>query len=128
MSERKGPYFHQRLPRVLAALLVAVPVALAPLAGAEELEDPTRPGAAAAQPVATPPTEPQWTLSSTLISDQRRVAVINGQRVRAGETVDGAQVIRIEGGSVTIAVDGDQRTLRLGPGIQVRSSSDRGSE
>ena len=110
---------------VLSALLAVV---LAGTAQGEELEDPMRPGAAPEEAVAAPPAEPEWILTSTVVGNDRRLAVINGQRVRTGEQVDGAEVLRIDSGSVTIVVDGDHRILRLGPGIQVRSSSDRGSE
>lgn len=48
-----------------------------------------------------------WRLESILISEQRRVAVINGQTVSTGDQVDGAVVTAIAAGSVRLAARGE---------------------
>ncbi|MCG5514373.1 general secretion pathway protein GspB [Ectothiorhodospira shaposhnikovii] len=54
-----------------------------------------------------------WVLQSVLMAPQRRIAIINGQRVGVGETVDGARVIRIEAAAVALSHEGRDITLRL---------------
>lgn len=54
-----------------------------------------------------------WRLESVLISDRRRVAVINGHAVSAGGTVDDARVTAIEPGSVKLKIDGKTVELTL---------------
>jgi MSHA biogenesis protein MshK len=58
-----------------------------------------------------------WTLTSTLVAPDRRVAVINGQQVSEGEPVDGARVLHIAKLSVVLAADGKRITLHLLPDI-----------
>ncbi|MEL7450338.1 MAG: hypothetical protein AAFN78_14080 [Pseudomonadota bacterium] len=55
-------------------------------------QDPTRPWASEARSLAK---APAFTVSAILISDQRRVAVLNGRAVTAGDRVDGATVSAI---------------------------------
>ncbi len=52
-------------------------------------------------------------LQSVLISDTRRVAVINGQRYRAGDRVGPARVVAIEPGQVTLERDGESFNLTI---------------
>lgn len=75
-------------------LLACLLLAAAPTAA--ELVDPMRPSYAL--PADTPSAAPASALavSAVFISGDRRVAVVNGQRVRIGETVGGAVVSRIE--------------------------------
>ncbi len=54
-----------------------------------------------------------YRLSSILIREEDRVAVINNQRLRVGESIGNARVTAIEQGSVTLNVDGDVQTLEL---------------
>jgi MSHA biogenesis protein MshK len=96
----------------LCALLAALP------AGAAALVDPTRPASqdpAAAVHPGTP--RRGWTLDSTLVAPDRRVAVINGKRVGEGESVDGARVIQIRQLDVLLLAAGRRVTLRLLPDI-----------
>lgn len=96
----------------LLGILVLVP----PLqAGA--LQDPTRPTRTALfqSPTASRPVADKWTLNSTLVASDRRVAVINGTYVSEGESVDGAKVLRISKTSVLIQAAGRQTTLQLIP-------------
>lgn len=64
-----------------------------------------------------------WRLESVLISDRRRVAVINGRAVRVGDRVDGALVTAISPGSVTLNAEGG--TLELTLARQARSDDNR---
>ena len=64
-------------------------VLLSPLA--QSLTDPTRPpgfGGAASKKV-------HFHLNSVLLSDERKVAIVNGQSVVEGDMVDGAKVLLI---------------------------------
>ena len=67
----------------------------------EALPDPTEP-ASTAQPLpSSAPAETgsdqrrRWLLTSTLVSPQRRTAVINGRSVKPGDTFDGVTVVKI---------------------------------
>ena len=55
----------------------------------------------------------EWHLQSVLISDTRRVAVINGQRYRAGDRIGPARVLAIEPGQVILEHDGDRFSLTI---------------
>jgi len=72
--------------------LVLLPTA----ASRAELPDPTRPSyvIGSAQDAGSPAAA--LTLSAVFISGDTRIAVVNGRRVRVGETVDDATVSRIE--------------------------------
>lgn len=52
-------------------------------------------------------------LQSVLISDQRRLAIINDQRVGEGDRIGQAEVLRIEPGRVHLRHHGMVRTLTL---------------
>ena len=93
-------------------MLVLVPPLIA---GA--LLDPTRPTTTALflAPTASRPVTDKWTLNSTLIANDRRVAVINGTHVSEGESIDGARVLKIRNTAVLIQAPGRQITLQLIP-------------
>lgn len=89
-------------------LLVAAPL--------QALEDPTRPPEGAWQ--SSLPAEDKaapWVLSSTLVSPQRRVAMINGQNVEQGDTIGAARVLRIDTTGVTLLANGEQIRIGLLP-------------
>lgn len=65
----------------------------------------------AAKPVATA----RWTLTSTLIAGDRRVAVINGRSVALGATIDGARLVAIDSGGASIEHEGRRIRLQLPP-------------
>jgi MSHA biogenesis protein MshK len=95
---------------LLAALLVMGQPLLAeradPTAPATHSNNPTAPGAAARS---------GWELHSTLVSAERRGAVINGQSVREGDQVAGARVARILAGEVFLDTPERRIHLRLLP-------------
>jgi MSHA biogenesis protein MshK len=63
-------------------------------------------------------------LQSVLLSDQRRIAVINGQRLSVGDEVDGARVKEINAGRVVLEHNGEHLFLS----ISVRSHGDMDRE
>jgi len=101
-----------RILLALYALLTALP------ASGSALFDPTRPASlGSSSPGRADKTHSGWRLDSTLVAPDRRVAVINGKRVSAGESVDGARVIEIRKLDVLIQVNGRRMTLQLLPDI-----------
>lgn len=64
-----------------------------------------------------------WRLESVLISERRRVAVINGHTVGVGDTVDQARVTAISPGGVRLEADGESVELTLER--QARSDNNR---
>ena len=86
-----------------------------------QLPDPTRPqniapkyssGQVRGKQATTP-----WTLESTLISENRRAAVINGRTYQIGESVRGAKIIAIEPYAIVLEKGSKQIRLRLLPRI-----------
>ncbi len=62
-----------------------------------------------------------WSLQSILLSPERRIAIINGERVREGDHVGSARVVRIRDSHVLLNNGGRTVTLRLLPqSIKVR--------
>ena len=62
-----------------------------------------------------------WSLQSILSSPQRRIAIINGSRVREGDRIGSARVVRIRDSHVLLNTGGRTVTLRLLPqSIKVR--------
>lgn len=107
----------------LPALLWMLAIAPATLAWAEPgLGDPTQPTA-----LSEPGSEqraaalPRWRLQSTLIADDRKVAVINGRALAQGERIEGATLLEIRSDGVTLQQDGQKLDLRLPGKVDVRS-------
>ncbi|MGB5353169.1 MAG: hypothetical protein WBN32_06105 [Woeseia sp.] len=71
-----------------------------------ELQDPTRPSYAVAGAVVEA-SSGALHVSAIFISGERRIAIINGRRLRVGETVNGAIVSKIEQDRVSF-VRGDE--------------------
>lgn len=119
---------------VLTAMSALLPCAVhAAIVEGEQLVDPTAPlnyslpeaqmGTAAVSSMQ--PAVMSYKLSSVLVRSGDRIAVINDQRVREGETVDGARVIDISSSGVTLEVDGVTRVLQLYQGsIKSRAESE----
>lgn len=86
-------------------------------AGAEALNDPTRPPTRAPAPrsaSAVVVARERLALSSILISPDRRVAVINGRVLQIGERIDDAQVVAIDLHQVRLKRHDQTLTLTLG--------------
>jgi len=58
---------------------------------------------------------PRWTLTSTLIAGDRRVAVINGRSVALGARIDGARLVAVDAGGAMIEHEGRRERLLLPP-------------
>jgi len=105
---------------VVAAALCGAGLLAAAGAGAQPLQDPTRPavggpgtGAALAASDAAP-VQPQ--LQSVLVGRApggRRIAVIDGETVRLGDTFHGARVARVTDTEVELVRGGERQVLRL---------------
>lgn len=84
----------------------------------EGLGDPTQPTAinertsVAAQSAAT---GPRWRLQSTLISGDRRLAVINGKTLRVGDAIDHAALVEVRPDGVTLEYDHVRMNILLLP-------------
>ncbi len=101
--------------------IIALMLPLTAVAVAESLPDPTQPadfiasqsgsGPSSAGPAA--PTGP--VLQSTLVSPQRKSAVISGRQVKIGDTFEGAVVVDITPYEVRLRREGRESSLRLLP-------------
>ena len=80
----------------------------------QAMEDPTRPptGKATSSYVGAPKSHAvRWTLHSTLVSSERRTAVINDRVVSQGDRINGATVVSIQPSSVRLRNKGREMTL-----------------
>jgi len=87
---------------------------LALISHAQAISDPTRPPGLNSVPARSNTTVrkgPRWVLKSTLISPQRRSAVINNRVVSLGDRVKGATVVDINPSSVRLRSGGAYITL-----------------
>ena len=96
------------------ALAVATTAWACAIAGAQELRDPMRPFVPGASPPAA--VEQRYRLSATLVSDSRRVAIVNGQPTSVGGRVDGAEVVTVDSSSVELRVGSRTFTVSLSRG------------
>lgn len=97
----------------ICAGLIALVTTASALAEDLPLRDPMQPyrrvpAADAAEAVAR-----GFALSAVLISDSRRIAVINGDLRREGDEIDGARLIRIEPFSVRLRRGGEELVVPL---------------
>ncbi len=84
---------------------------LVSMVSAEELRDPTRPHTF--NPGRTVEGLPSFTVNAIFVSEERRLAIINGERVQVGDVVSGARVVSIQKEQVTLSASGKQFTARL---------------
>ena len=92
----------------MIALLLSAPLLAETLPG-----DPTRPANVILQKVAKAATEQPYTLSWLLTGKQQNQAIVNGQRVRVGDYVDGARVQSVTPAGVTLEKGGRQWQIAL---------------
>lgn len=99
--------------QILAALLGCSSAVC--MADFSDLTDPTKPAQFEPKQINEKQAAPSvHRLASIIISPTRKVAVINGQVLTEGEQVDGASVLRITDGQVSLQLaDKSQRTLSL---------------
>ncbi|MDT8439247.1 MAG: hypothetical protein RQ729_09600 [Wenzhouxiangellaceae bacterium] len=98
-----------RLGVIACMLCMLMPSALAGTT-TDELRDPTRPPDVQG-PTRAGEREPRWQIHSVLVAAERRLAIINGRRVRVGDSIDGATVLAID--AVAVELQHAGRTLRL---------------
>jgi len=72
--------------------------------------DPTRPYTATERRAAA---APRFVVSAIIVSNDRRVAIVNGQRVGVGGSVDNATVVSIEKQKLVLETNGKQMTIGL---------------
>lgn len=94
-------------PHLLAGLICALSIASA----TAEIMDPTRPAGAPA----AASTAPTRGLQSTLVSPERKLAVIDGKRVGIGDKIGGASVVEIGPYHVVLKRGMERSTLKLQP-------------
>lgn len=95
---------------VTAALLLG----FLPTAGAESDRDPTRPYSAPS--VVSPGGKTSaFNVSAILVSKARRIAIVNGQRVTEGDSINGAIVVEINKDALRLNLNGKELTTRLLP-------------
>lgn len=97
------------LPR-LVVLLAALGFAAVARLPAQTLDDPTRPYRSPASSGPASEARRILELNGVLVSSNRRIAVINGDLYREGDTVNGALVVRIDPRSVHLK-RGDQTVV-----------------
>jgi MSHA biogenesis protein MshK len=100
-----------------AGILILVPG----MALAAALQDPTQPPGLESR-LAAPVPERPVSLDSILYSQDRRVAIIEGEALREGQGVDGIRVIRIYENRVLVTESGRERVLYLERLPQVRGT------
>lgn len=97
--------------------------------GREPLGDPTRPAVAPRSPSRTMRVDHGLTLDSVMVSDERRVAVINGRRVRIGDAAFGGRVVGIDLSGVRLRRRGKEIWVTLSPtGFKKPARTRRSSE
>lgn len=83
-------------------------------AAADTLRDPMRPYHARSEaPERLERERQRWALSAVLVSDDRRVAIVNGRAVGEGDRIGRAKVRRIFRRGVELELDGRTVTLKL---------------
>ena len=108
--------------KLRAAVFAAALLAAGPVAAEEALRDPTRPYNASVTPAAS---APGFDVSAIFVSEQRRVAVVNGRPVTVGARIDGAVVTAIAEDGIKLNYAGRALSARL-QSAQIRDS--RGKE
>lgn len=100
----------------LVRAALAALVLLAVQAQAQELQDPTRPPAQFSPHAAGPTRSDAPQLQSVLVAREsggRKVAVIDGETVRPGESFRGARVARITQNEVELVRGSERQVLKL---------------
>ena len=104
-------------------LIVSAVLLFGPLLtdGAELLRDPTRPWPYSGTPgtpgipVVMQAKASKFSVTAILVSEKRRVAIVNGQHVSEGDQVDGATVVEILAHSLRLNLRGKEFTTLLLP-------------
>lgn len=112
----------ERIRVIMAALLASMLLLPVPLVGtADETQrrDPLQPPPGVQQDTGPAFNADAWKLTSTLVAEGRRVAIINDHDVRVGDRVGGARVLAIETGRVRLQYRDREFTITR-PAVRVR--------
>ena len=102
-------------------LAAAALLSLQPHAGAQILNDPTRPPAAISAPDAADGTAVHGpVLQSVKISRSERSAIIGGEMVKLGAKYGEARVVRITENEVVLRSANGTEILRMYPGVEIK--------
>jgi MSHA biogenesis protein MshK len=95
-------------------------------AEAQELrvQDPTRPTVVTRTEGGAPKAATSLRLTGVLVSDTRRIAVINGKFYRVGDRVNGEEITRIDPGSIHIMRNGERVLVTVKNANAVRDDGD----
>jgi MSHA biogenesis protein MshK len=117
MAEYLNPAKSKKSAFAVSRAILALAVLTASIsAAAEDLPDPTRPPAGFGQFQADAvPSGP--VLQSILISPSRRIAIISGKTVKAGDKFGDAQVLAINESEVVLKTGKNQQVLKLYPSL-----------
>jgi MSHA biogenesis protein MshK len=118
----------RRLKRLVPTLLAVACVAASSMAVAQTLRDPTRPAGASARGAAGKPEQSGWVLQSVLISPERRYAIINGEVVRIGGSVAGAELVAVAAERVTLRTPEGLRVINLFPDVTRLGTADASAD
>lgn len=61
-------------------------------------------------------TSAAFRVNAIIVSDERRIAIVNGVRVGVGDSVNGATVVSISKGEVVVELDGAMKSLSFSNG------------
>ena len=107
-----------RKPATHLAAIALTLISASSLCLADELfRDPTRPYTAAEHSAAS---SPRFIVNAIIVSDERRVAIVNGRRVGVGGSLGGATVIAIEKDQLILEIGGKRITAGLNEGAMRR--------
>ena len=104
------------MPRRSATTFPALLVALAgtcSVAVADIASDPMRPDTLRSVSVTAPA---RYRVNAIIVSDERRIAIVNGRRVGVGDAIGEATVVSISKAEVILDVDGSRQSLRVNKG------------
>lgn len=111
----------ERIHVIMAVLLASILPNAGAMAEETQRRDPLQPPGKV-QSVSRPAFNADaWKLTSTLVAEGRRVAIINEQAVRVGDRVGGARVLAIESGRARLSYGEREFTItRSGVRVRVR--------
>ena len=84
-----------------------------------DLTDPTRPATRISAPDSGHhKNNGVYKVSQIYISQKQQMAIVNGRKVKMGDSVDGAEVLAVKSGSVSLLVDGSITKFTIIPSIK----------
>jgi len=98
--------------------LSLIPLLLSMLWLNTAIADPTRPPAWLGNSIQAAPQQSagqSYLLQQILVSEQRRLAIINGELVSEGQSIQNARVVNISFDKVVLRVGSKKKTLTLAP-------------